>query len=76
MLAASVPARPGQTALELGAGAGTASLCLAARVEGVRIVGVEIDPGLAELAMANAAANGFDCRFVAADRPNRGRRRA
>ena len=34
MLAAAVPARAGQTALELGAGAGTASLCLAARVPG------------------------------------------
>jgi tRNA1(Val) A37 N6-methylase TrmN6 len=67
MLAASVPARPGESALELGAGAGTASLCLAARVERTQITGVEIDSGLVELATANAAANGFDCRFVAAD---------
>ena len=35
MLAAAVPARPATTALELGAGAGTASLCLAARVPGI-----------------------------------------
>jgi tRNA1(Val) A37 N6-methylase TrmN6 len=39
MLAAAVPARPGQAALELGAGAGTASLCLAARVPHVTITG-------------------------------------
>ena len=32
MLAAAIPALPGQAALELGAGAGTVSLCLAARV--------------------------------------------
>lgn len=67
MLAAAVPATTGEQALELGAGAGTASLCLKARVPGVAVTGVEIDPGLVELANANAAANGFDCRFVAAD---------
>ena len=67
MLAAAVPATTGEQALELGAGAGTASLCLKARVPGVAVTGVEIDPVLAELANANAATNGFDCRFVAAD---------
>ena len=67
MLAAAVPATTGAQALELGAGAGTASLCLKARVPGVAVTGVEIDPGLVELANANAAVNGFDCRFVAAD---------
>ena len=67
MLAAAVPAKTGEQALELGAGAGTASLCLKARVPGVAVTGVEIDPGLVELANANAATNGFDCRFVAAD---------
>ena len=67
MLAAAVPAKPGESVLELGAGAGTASLCLAARVKGIAITGVEIEPGLVELAQSNALANGFDCRFVAAD---------
>jgi tRNA1Val (adenine37-N6)-methyltransferase len=67
MLAASVPAEAGESALELGAGAGTASLCLAARVEGTAITGVEIDSGLVELARSNAAANGSGCRFVVAD---------
>ena len=67
MLAAAVPAKAGEQALELGAGAGTPSLCLKSRVPGVAVTGVEIDPGLVELANANAAANGFDCRFVAAD---------
>ena len=67
MLAAAVPALAGQAALELGAGSGAASLCLAARVSGVTITGIERDEGLAVLARGNAAANGADCRFVAAD---------
>ena len=43
MLAAAVPAASDQTALELGAGSGAASLCLAARVGGLRVTGVERD---------------------------------
>ncbi len=67
MLAAAVPATSGQGALELGAGSGAASLCLWARVPGVSVTGVEREEGLAELARANAAANGADCAFIAAD---------
>ena len=67
MLASAVPALTGQAALELGAGSGAASLCLAARVCGVTITGVERDEDLAALARGNATANGADCRFVAAD---------
>jgi tRNA1Val (adenine37-N6)-methyltransferase len=62
MLAAAVPARAGDEILELGAGAGTASLCLASRVSGTSIVGVEIDPALATLANENATANSLDMR--------------
>jgi tRNA1(Val) A37 N6-methylase TrmN6 len=67
MLAAAVPAQAGQTALELGAGAGTASLCLLARVPGLVLTGVEIDKNLAALAGDNAAANGMRAEFVCAD---------
>ena len=67
MLAAAVPARDGQTGLELGAGAGTAGLCLLARVPAVSLTGVEINKGLAALAQDNAAANGVAAAFVAAD---------
>lgn len=67
LLAAFVPARPGEAVLEGGAGAGAALLCLAARVA-IGGLGVEIDPALAALATANAAANGFTrLRFTAAD---------
>jgi len=67
MLAAAVPARAGQTVLELGAGVGTVSLCLAARVAGLSINGIERDESLAALARDNAAANASDCNFVTAD---------
>jgi tRNA1(Val) A37 N6-methylase TrmN6 len=60
LLAAAVPARPGERVLEGGTGSGAALLCLAARVAGLHGVGVERDPVLAALARANAAANGFD----------------
>ena len=68
MLAAAVPAIPGQSALELGAGAGTASLCLAART-GVAVTGLELDAALVSLANENAAANGMSetVRFVEGD---------
>jgi tRNA1Val (adenine37-N6)-methyltransferase len=67
MLAAAVPATAGQAALELGAGGGAASLCLAARVSGVTITGIEQDEDLITLARENAAANAMNCRFIAAD---------
>lgn len=69
MLAAAVPARPGQAALELGSGAGAASLCLAARVPHVTITGVEVAADLAGLAGRNAAVNGMAARvsFTTAD---------
>ncbi len=67
MLAAAVPAEPGDDALELGAGVGTASLCLSARVAGCAVEGVEIDPALAALARANAAGNRAGAKFVCAD---------
>lgn len=59
LLAASIPARAGERVLELGAGAGAASLCLAARVPGVCIEGVERDRATVALARANAGRNAF-----------------
>lgn len=67
MLAAAVPAKTGQSVLELGSGAGTAGLCLLARVPGVAMTGVELDPALAALARENADANSMPATFVAAD---------
>jgi tRNA1Val (adenine37-N6)-methyltransferase len=57
MLAAAIPAKSKSEILELGTGVGTASLCLASRVAGCGITGVEIDAKLVDLAIANAKAN-------------------
>jgi tRNA1(Val) A37 N6-methylase TrmN6 len=57
MLAAAVPACAGDQVLELGAGSGAASLCLAARVVGCRVTAVEIDAALAGLVRENAVSN-------------------
>jgi tRNA1(Val) A37 N6-methylase TrmN6 len=57
LLAAAVPARPGESVLEAGSGAGATLLCLAARVRGISGLGVERDPALAAIAARNAAAN-------------------
>lgn len=67
LLAASVPALPGQSVLELGCGAGVASLCLGHRVPGVQQVGVELQPVYADLARRNAAENGIRLEVVVAD---------
>jgi tRNA1Val (adenine37-N6)-methyltransferase len=68
LLAAAVPTRPGQSVLEGGSGAGAALLCLAARVPGIRGLGVEVDANLAALARENATASHADgVSFVAAD---------
>ena len=66
MLAAAVSESGGEM-LELGAGSGAASLCVAARLATSAVIGLEIDEDLAALANDNARANGMDARvqFVA-----------
>jgi tRNA1(Val) A37 N6-methylase TrmN6 len=59
LLAAAVPAQAGSRVLEMGSGAGIASLCLAARIPGVHITGVDIDPELVDVANANSVLNGM-----------------
>ncbi|WP_300012704.1 methyltransferase [uncultured Roseobacter sp.] len=53
LLAASVPAQSGQTVLDLGCGVGAAALCLAARVPGLKLTGVEMQSEYAALARRN-----------------------
>ncbi len=64
LLAAAVPARAGDRVLDVGCGVGAAALCLAWRVPGCRVVGVERDPELAALARHNAEVNGMTSRMV------------
>ncbi|WP_194258688.1 tRNA1(Val) (adenine(37)-N6)-methyltransferase [Gluconobacter vitians] len=57
LMAASIPARPGETVLEAGCGAGAALLCLSARIPGVHGVGLEADPETIKLAEWNIRNN-------------------
>ncbi len=57
LLAASIAARPNEALVEFGCGVGAASLCVAHRVPGCTIVGVEQDPLVARLAKRNFAAS-------------------
>lgn len=59
LLAAAIPARAGDMVLELGCGAGVASLCLARRIPGIGIAGIERQAGYAGLARRNALENGL-----------------
>ncbi|WP_370541592.1 tRNA1(Val) (adenine(37)-N6)-methyltransferase [Actibacterium sp. 188UL27-1] len=60
LLAAACPAEAGETVLELGCGVGTASLCLAARVQGAGLTCIEIQSDMAALARRNAVENAVD----------------
>lgn len=67
LLAASVRAQAGQSVLELGLGAGVASFCLARRVDGLDLCGVELQPLYADLARRNATENGIALDVIEAD---------
>jgi tRNA1(Val) A37 N6-methylase TrmN6 len=66
LLAAATDARPGETAVDLGAGVGTAGLALAHRVPKLNVALVEVDPMLAGLARENAARNALADRVQVA----------
>jgi tRNA1(Val) A37 N6-methylase TrmN6 len=67
LLAAFVPARAGDTVLELGCGVGTALLCLGRRVPGLGLHGLELQPDYADLARRNAAENGIPATILTGD---------
>lgn len=67
VLASAVPARAGQSVLELGCGAGTAMFCLATRVPGVQVTGVEVQPEYGALARRNSAENHIEAAVFSAD---------
>lgn len=66
-LAASVPALPGQSVLELGTGAGTALLCLMARVPGLNMTGIDRNPDHVVLARENLGLNNLNGTILEAD---------
>lgn len=58
LLAASMPVIAGDSVLDLGCGAGAATFCLGARVEGLDLHGLELQHRYSSLARQNADLNG------------------
>jgi len=58
-LAAAVPALSGDRVLDVGCGVGAAALCVAARIVGCRVTGIERDRELVRLANDNIALSGL-----------------
>ena len=59
MLAACVPAKPGERVIEGGVGSAGAALCLARRVPGVIVHGIDIQDDMLDFARRNIAYNGL-----------------
>lgn len=63
LLAAAVSAKPGETVLDVGAGVGAASLCLATRLQDIRILGVELQRDYVRMAFDNMKLNNLSSRI-------------
>lgn len=63
LLAAAVPATASRV-LDVGCGTGAAALCYAERTGGGEVVGLELQPGMAHLAMENVRLNGMEERVT------------
>ena len=59
LLAAAVPAQTGDRVLDVGSGTGAAALTLAARIEGVRVTGLEAQETLVALARESVRKSGL-----------------
>jgi len=66
MLAAAIPACAGDRVLDLGCGVGAVALCLHARVAGLSLTGVEVQPDYAALARTNGVEAGAEFEVVEA----------
>jgi tRNA1(Val) A37 N6-methylase TrmN6 len=60
LLAAAVCAKPGERVFDAGCGTGAASLCLAARVPGAEIFGIDTEPEFIALARESGRLNRFE----------------
>ena len=67
LLAASVNAKTGESVLELGCGVGAVLFSLMSRITGLNTVGIEIQKQYANLAIRNAAYNGFNADIIECD---------
>lgn len=67
LLAAACPASAGDSVLDLGCGAGAAALCLASRLPGLELYGLELQEDYAALARRNATENAIAMQVVTGD---------
>jgi tRNA1(Val) A37 N6-methylase TrmN6 len=67
LLAAATPARSGDRVVDFGAGVGAAGLAVAKRVAGIKLVLVEIDAQLSDLARGNAISNAVAADLIVLD---------
>lgn len=67
LLAAAIPAQPGQRVLDLGCGVGAVALCLGTRVEGLSLTGVDLLAQNVTLAGRNGVVNGIALQAVQGD---------
>ena len=63
LLGASAMVKPGDAVLDAGCGAGIAGLCLASRVLGTTVTGMDVNSRAIDLAQQNANRNGMGSRF-------------
>ncbi|MDP2193809.1 MAG: methyltransferase [Alphaproteobacteria bacterium] len=68
-LAAAVQAQPGESVLDVGSGVGAASLCLASRLENIKVLGLERQRTYVRLGYDNVMLNKFNGRveFLSGD---------
>ena len=59
ILASSIPAKKGDKCLELGVGTGVVSLCLLSRIEDLKVLGIDNDQDVLNLAKENSIINNF-----------------
>lgn len=64
-LAAAAPVKDRYKVLDVGCGVGSVGFCVLARNDKVSLTGIDVQPGLADLARQNAALNGADAQFFA-----------
>lgn len=67
LVAAFVPAKTGDSVLDVGTGNGVVALCLNARVGGLKMTGIDCQEHLLALAKKNAEINNADLTLVSAD---------
>ena len=67
LLAAATSAKPGDRVADFGAGVGAAGFALARRAAGIKLMLVEVDRELAELARGNARANNIAAEIIELD---------